>query len=112
VSQQDKAMAQQKLTGRLLAAGRVLAGISRVDLATASGVPVETVQHLEVSGSAWISGAHAATLLVALETFGIVIVPEGEGMGAGVQLKFTRQDAREIGRLENEGGISRPDVVP
>jgi hypothetical protein len=33
-------------------------------------------------------------------------------MGAGVRLKFTRQDTRQIGRLENEGGMTRPDDVP
>jgi hypothetical protein len=33
-------------------------------------------------------------------------------MGAGVRLKFTRQDARQIGRLETEGGVARSDDVP
>ena len=105
-------MAEQQLTGRLLAAGRALAGISHADLATASGTPIETVQFLEANGAAWVPGAHAAGLLAALETFGIVIIREGDGMGAGVRLKFTRQDTRQIGRLENEGGIARPDDVP
>jgi hypothetical protein len=105
-------MAQQQLTGRLLAAGRALAGISVAELATASGMPVETVQLLEANGAAWIQGARAAALLAALETFGIVIIREGDGMGAGVRLKFTRQDTRQIGRLENEGGMARPDDVP
>jgi hypothetical protein len=105
-------MAEQQLTGRLLAAGRALAGISQADLAKASGTPLETIQFLEANGAAWVPGAHAAGLLAALETFGIVIIGEGDGMGAGVRLKFTRQDTRQIGRLENEGGIARPDDVP
>ena len=33
-------------------------------------------------------------------------------MGAGVRLKFTRQDVKQIGRLENEGGFARSDDVP
>jgi hypothetical protein len=105
-------MAQQKLTGRLLAAGRALAGISHTDLAMASGTPPDTVLRLEANGSAWVPATQAGALLAALETFGAVIIPEGEGMGAGVRLKFTRQDARQIGRLENEGGITRLDDVP
>jgi hypothetical protein len=105
-------MAEQQLTIHLLAAGRALDGISLADLATASGTPLETVQFLEANGAAWIQGAHAAGLLAALETFGVVIIREGDGMGAGVRLKFTRQDTRQIGRLENEGGMTRPDDVP
>jgi hypothetical protein len=46
-----------------------------------------------------------------LETFGAVVVPEGDGMGAGVRLKFTQQDVKQIDRLENEGGIVRSDDV-
>jgi hypothetical protein len=105
-------MAQQKLTGRLLAAGRALAGIGHTDLATASGTPLDTVLRFEANGSASVPATHAGALLAALETFGVVIIPEGKGMGAGVRLKFTRRDARQIGRLENEGGIARPDDVP
>jgi hypothetical protein len=47
-------MAEQQLTGRLLAVGRALAGISHADLATASGTPLETVQFLEANGAAFI----------------------------------------------------------
>jgi hypothetical protein len=106
------AMAEQQLTGRLLAAGRALAGIGAEDLSAASGTPLGTVQFLESNGAAWVSAADAAPLMAALDTFGIVIVPEGDGMGAGVRLKFTRQDTKQIARLENEGGIPRPDDVP
>ena len=96
-----------RLTGRLLAAGRALTGVSQNELATAAGVPLE-----ESSGAAWIPDNESQALSRALETFGVVIVPEGDGMGAGVRLKFTRQDARQIGRLETEGGVARSDDVP
>ena len=88
-------MAEQQLTGRLLAAGRALAGVSHADLATASG-------NGPVSRSEWrrrVPGAHAAALLAALETFGIVIIREGDGMGAGVRLKFTFQ--RKAGAIRS-----------
>jgi hypothetical protein len=48
----------------------------------------------------------------ALEAFGAMFIAEADGMGAGVRLKFTRQDVRQIGRLEGEGGVARSDDVP
>jgi hypothetical protein len=89
-----------------------LTGISQSDLATAAGVPPETLRLLESSAAAWIPAKESQALDRALEKYGAVIVPEGDGMGAGVRLKFTRQDTRQIGRLETEGGITRSDDVP
>ena len=103
---------QGRLTGRLVAAARVLTGVSQSDLATASGVSLETLRFLESSGAAWIPDDESQVLGRALETFGAVILPENDGMGAGVRLKFTRQDVKQIGRLENEGGFARSDDVP
>ena len=102
----------QRLTGRLIAAGRALTGVGQRELATAAGISLERLQLLEASGAAWIGGEESLALCRALETFGAAIVPEGDGMGAGVRLKFTRQDVKQIGRLESEGGIARPDDVP
>ena len=101
-----------RMTGRLIAAGRALTGISQSELASAAGIPEETLRLLERSGSAWVPDEEARALGRALETFGIVIVPEADGMGAGVRLKFTRQDVRQISRLETEGGIVGSDDVP
>ena len=101
-----------QLTGRLVAAARALVGVSQDQLATASGIPPEMLRHLESSGAAWIPADESQVLGRALEAFGAVIIPEGDGMGAGVRLKFTRQDARQIGRLETEGGVTRSDDVP
>lgn len=101
-----------RLTGRLVAAARALTGVGQSELANASGISLETLRLLESSGSAWISHDESQALSRALETFGAVIIPEGDGMGAGARLKFTRQDARQIGRLESEGGAARPDDVP
>jgi len=101
-----------RLTGRLVAAGRALTGVSQSDLATAAGIPLEMLRLLESSGAAWIPDSESQALGRALETFGAVILPENDGMGAGVRLKFTRQDVKQIGRLENEGGFARSDDVP
>ena len=102
----------QQLTGRLVAAGRALTGVSQSDLATAAGLPLEVFRVLESSGAAWIPSDKSEALIQALGSFGAVIVPEGEGLGAGVRLKFTRQDTKQIGRLETEGGVVRSDDVP
>lgn len=101
-----------RLSGRLLAAARALVEISSADLASASGVKIDKLQLLEADGAAWLPEPEAGKLRAALESYGVVILPEGDGMGAGVRLKFTRLDAKEIGELENEGGPPRPDDVP
>ena len=101
-----------RLTGRMVAAARALTGIGLTDLAKASGLSEEVLQRAESNGAAWMSDTEAEALGPALEAFGVVMIPEGDGMGAGVRLKFTRQDVRQIGRLEGEGGLVRSDDVP
>ena len=104
--------AETGVSGRLIAAARALTGISAKDLATTSGVSIETLRQMEASGSAWLQpGADLDAVKRALETFGAIFIPESEGIGAGVRLKFLRQDVRQIGRLETEGGIVADDDV-
>jgi hypothetical protein len=105
--------AETRVTGRLIAAARTLTGISTQDLARSSGVPIETLRRMEASGSAWLQpGSDLEAISRALETFGAVFIPENDGIGAGVRLKFMRQDVRQISRLEGEGGIVANDDVP
>jgi transcriptional regulator with XRE-family HTH domain len=105
--------AETRVTGRLIAAARTLTGISTQDLARSSGVPIETLRRMEASGSAWLQpGSDLEAISRALETFGAVFIPESDGIGAGVRLKFMRQDVRQISRLEGEGGIVANDDVP
>jgi transcriptional regulator with XRE-family HTH domain len=102
-----------KMTGRLISAARGLTGVSREDFAAAAGIAVETITLMEANGSAWLhSEGDAEAVGRAFETFGVVAISENDGMGAGVRLKFTRQDVKQIGRLENEGGIVRSDDAP
>jgi hypothetical protein len=101
------------LTGRLIAAARALVGVSSMDLAKASGVEAAKLMALEALGAALVpeeTDAHA--IRRALETFGAVFVAEGTRFGAGVRLKFRRDDTRQILRLEGEGGLVRNDEVP
>ena len=102
-----------KMTGRLIAAGRALAGVSREDFAGAAEISVETMGLLEAKGSARVdSEGDAEAVSRAFEKFGIVVVEEDGNMGAGVRLKFTRQDVKQISRLEGEGGMVRSDDAP
>jgi transcriptional regulator with XRE-family HTH domain len=106
-------MGAKPITGRLIAAARVLTGISLARLAEARGLPVETLTALVSGGrAAPQSMDDAERVQRALEDFGAMFIPEGDGIGAGVRLKFLRQDVRQIGRLEGEGGLVREDDVP
>jgi len=101
------------LTGRVIAAARALAGISEADFAAAADLSLESLRLMEGSGSAWLRSAKDVEAVErALEHFGLIVLRESDGMGAGVRLKFTRQEVRQIGRLENEGGIIGSDDAP
>jgi len=102
-----------KMTGRLVSAGRALSGISREDFARAAGISTEKLTLIEAKGSAWLnSQSDVEAMTRAFEVFGIIALDEEDGMGAGVRLKFTRQDVKQIARLEGEGGIARSDDAP
>ena len=102
-----------QMSGRLIAAGRALTGINREDFAAAVGVTPETITLMESNGSAWLhSPSDAEAVCQAFEKFGIVVLGESDGMGAGVRLKFTRQDVRQIARQEGEGGVVGSDDAP
>ena len=101
------------ITGRLISAGRALVGVSQEDLAEASGIALTTLAQMEAEGSALLaSGTDVDAVRRALEDFGAAFIGEGDGFGAGVRLKFRRNDARQISRLEGEGGIVGSDDVP
>lgn len=101
------------LTGRLIAAGRALTGVSLEDLAASAGLDPETMRLAEDSGSACLSSAEESEAIIrALEHFGAVFLAEGGGLGAGVRLKFTRLDVKQITRMEGEGGpVGDDDVI-
>ncbi len=105
--------ADLKISGRLITAARGLAGVSRADFAAASGLSVRTVELIESGGSALVqSERDLKGLKHGLDHFGVIIVAESDGMGEGVRLKFTRQDVRQIARLEGEGGLVGSDDAP
>jgi len=102
-----------KISGRLVAAARALAGVSQADFAGAAGLSLETIRFIEADGSTFLQNDRDIRAIThALDHFGIVIIDESADMGAGVRLKFTRQDTRQIARLEGEGGMARADDAP
>jgi len=102
-----------KMTGRLIAAARTLTGVSREDFAGAAKISAEAIALMESNGSAWLhSEEDAEAVRLAFESFGVVVIEEDDSMGAGVRLKFTRQDVKQIMRLEDEGGIVGSDDAP
>jgi hypothetical protein len=105
--------AKDRITGRIIAAGRALVGVGTADMAAACGLPVERMAILEAKGSAWVrSKAEVAAIKRGLDHYGVVIIPESDHMGKGVRLKFTRSDVRQIARLEGEGGLIGSDDAP
>lgn len=102
-----------RITGRLVAAARALTGISRADFGAAAGLSIEALTLIEATGSAWVhSERDIEALNRALACFGVIIVEESHCLGAGVRLKFTRQDVKQIDRLEGEGGVVAADDAP
>jgi transcriptional regulator with XRE-family HTH domain len=102
-----------RISGRLISAARALAGVSQADFAAACGLAVETLCRLEAGGSAFVtSDADVDAVARGMSHFGVMIVEEADGLGAGVRLKFTRSDVRQIARLEGEGGIVKSDDAP
>lgn len=57
------------------------------------------------------SASDANAVRRGLDHFGVIVIDLSDGLGAGVRLKFTGQDARQIARLEGEGGIVGSDDV-
>jgi len=99
-----------EISGRLIAAARALTGIGQADFAHAAGISLEALSIMEAGGSALLrSDQDTEAVNRAFAHFGVIIIDESDGMGAGVRLKFTRQDAKRIARLEGEGGIVGSD---
>ena len=102
-----------QVSGRLIAAGRALVEVGPEDFAKAAGITVSALALLEAGGSAWVkSQSDTDAIVSAFDAFGVVIIDESDGLGAGVRLKFTRQDVKQLARLESEGGIARQDDAP
>ncbi len=98
------------ITGSQCRAARALVEVTRSKLAFRSGVDETVIQHFEHRIDKPDEKSIGA-LQAALEELGAVFIAENGG-GIGVRLKFTAAEARQIARLEGEGGIVANDRVP
>lgn len=98
------------ITGAQCRAGRALAELTRDTLARLSGVEASVIEMFERKLDK-PDAKTAAAIATALETAGVVFLPENGG-GVGVRLKFTASETRRLAVLEGEGGIAGLDDVP
>lgn len=98
------------ITGPQARAARVLVEWPRDHVARLSGVEVDTLGAFE-RGKIDPGDAARAAVQAALESGGAVFIPEDGRQGAGVRLKFTKKDAKQINRMESEGGPVGDDDV-
>lgn len=98
------------ITGSQCRAARALVEISRPKLARRAGVAEATIERFEHRVA--LPGADEIEAIEgALEDLGAIFIAENGG-GIGVRLKFNSSEARQIARLEGEGGIVANDRVP
>jgi transcriptional regulator with XRE-family HTH domain len=98
------------ITGSQCRAGRALVEVSRAKLARRAGVDEATIEQFEHNLQRPASG-EIKSIQDALEELGAVFLPENGG-GIGVRLKFNSSEAKQIARLEGEGGPVASDRVP
>jgi hypothetical protein len=102
---------KRPITGRQIAAGRVLAGIGQERLARLAGIPVTMLRRMEAGNGPPSAPADTISAVeTTLKNFGVNFIAENGG-GVGVRLKFNSSEVRRIGTLENEGGIVGEDDV-
>lgn len=98
------------ITGAQCRAGRALAELTRDVLARLSRVDSAVIEAFERKMGRPDDKTIEA-LAAALESAGIVFIPENGG-GAGVRLKFNASETKRLAVLEAEGGIAALDDVP
>lgn len=98
------------ITGSQCRAARALVEISRSKLAGRTGVSEATIEQFEHTAG-MPSPEDVNAIMGALEELGAVFITENGG-GIGVRLKFSSLEAKQIARLEAEGGVVANDRVP
>ncbi len=101
----------REIEGRLIAAGRTLAGLSVIEMARAAGVTPRTIGRIErtsVNGIApklrhgHVAEATLKRITDALARHGVELLPEGEGRGAGIRWSEPRETRIPEGEGAND----------
>ncbi len=92
-------------------AGRALAGWSVEDLAVATGLPADRIAQFEDEALQPDFDCQRA-IRSALETAGVLFLPEQGGVGFGVRLRFPRLTVKRLQTWEGEGGSTGEDDIP
>jgi len=73
------------IDARQMKAARALAGLTQEDVAKATGLSVQTIKRMEITGPERSSAGNVQAVQRALEAAGVIFIPENGG-GAGVRL--------------------------
>lgn len=94
----------------LARAGRALSQVSIDDVAQEAGLDAARAKAFE-RGVGSLSTEENLRLQTALETFGVVFLPEDDDAGYGARQKFNNRKVERIEGWENEGGPSGEDDI-
>jgi len=103
------APAPTALTAAQCRAGRALIEWLQAQLSQSASIDIQTVADFEKR----IRAADETTrrrLRATLEAAGVVFIAENGG-GAGVRLRFNREEVWEVNRWEDEGGLAGEDDI-
>src|SRR5262245_57337194 len=97
------------LTSSQCRANRALVDWTQQQLSQAAAIDLQTIADFEKRFRA-ADETTRRRLRAALEAAGVVFIAENGG-GAGVRLKFSREEVWEVNRWEDEGGVAGEDDV-
>lgn len=97
------------LTAAQCRAARALIEWSQAQLSQAAAIDARTIADFEKRFRA-ADETTRRRLRAALEAAGVVFIAENGG-GAGVRLKFSREEVLEVNRWEDEGGVAGEDDI-
>jgi hypothetical protein len=97
------------LTAAQCRAGRALIEWSQAQLSQSASIDVQTIANFESRIRA-VDETTRRRLRAALEAAGVMFISDNGG-GAGVRLRFSREEVWEVNRWEDEGGVAGEDDI-
>jgi hypothetical protein len=97
------------LTAAQCRAGRALIDWSQAQLSQSASIDIQTITDFEKRFRA-ADETTRRRLRATLEAAGVVFISENGG-GAGVRLKFSREEVWKVNRWEDEGGAAGEDDI-